>query len=84
VADPAAIDLTLAGARTLVTALDPSRLRIWVPSELFQGMAPGEARQFRVQIEGVPDLVTAVPGTDMVTVRRVIEPAGTEGRRDSP
>lgn len=84
VADPAAIDLTLAGARTLVTALDPSRLRIWVPSELFQGMAPGEERQFRVQIEGVPDLVTAVPGTDMVTVRRVMEPAGTEGRRDSP
>lgn len=76
VADPSVIQVRLVGARTLVTSLDPERLRVWVPPEYVQGMAPGEERVVNVRIEGVPALVTAIPGTDRVTVRRAIDQAG--------
>lgn len=78
VADPAMIQVRLAGARTLVTSLDPARLRVWVPPELLQGMAVGEERVVRVQVDGVPGLVTATPMTDRVTVRRVIDQVGAK------
>ncbi|MGB0542942.1 MAG: CdaR family protein [Longimicrobiales bacterium] len=76
VADPSVIQVRLVGARTLVTSLDPERLRVWVPPEYVQGLAPGEERVVNVRIEGVPALVTAIPGTDRVTVRRAIDQAG--------
>lgn len=76
VADPSVIQVRLVGARTLVTSLDPERLRVWVLPEYVQGMAPGEERVVNVRIEGVPALVTAIPGTDRVTVRRAIDQAG--------
>ena len=79
VAEPAVIQIRLAGARTLVTSLDPERLRAWVPPEYLQGMAPGEERVVNVRIEGVPGLVTAIPGTDRITVRRAIDQAGLPG-----
>lgn len=84
VAEPASIQVRLAGARTVVTALDPARLRVWVPPELLHGMAPGEARLVRVQVDGVPRLVTAVPGTERITVRRAADQAGSEALRDPP
>lgn len=84
VAEPSSIEVRLAGARTLVTALDPSQLRVWVPPELLQGMAPGEERVVRVQVDGVPPLVTAVPETDRVTVRRAIDGERDEGTGDRP
>jgi hypothetical protein len=84
VAEPSSIEVRLAGARTLVTALDPSQLRVWVPSELLQGMAPGEERVVRIQVDGVPPLVTAVPETDRVTVRRAIDRERDEGTGDHP
>lgn len=79
VAEPDAIQVRLAGARTLVTSLDPGRLRAWVPPEYLQGMEPGEERVVNVRIEGVPALVTAIPGNDRITVRRAIDQAGLAG-----
>ena len=84
VPDPADIQVRVSGARTLVTSLDPQRLRAWVPAELLQGMAPGEERNVRVRVDGVPALVTAIPGTERITVRRAIDQAGVEGLRDPP
>ncbi len=79
VADPSTIQVRLAGARTLVMSVDPERLRAWVPAEYLQGMAPGEERVVNVRIEGVPELVTAIPGNDRITVRRLIDQAGLPG-----
>lgn len=73
VIEPASIQVRLAGARTLVTSLDASRLRVWVPTELLQGMAPGEERVVRLQVDGVPALVSAMPGVERVTVRRAVD-----------
>ena len=59
--------------------LDPERLRAWVPPEYLEGMAPGEERVVNIRIEGVPGLVTAIPGNDRITVRRMIDQAGLPG-----
>ena len=79
IVDPAVIQVRLAGARTLVTSLDPERLRVWVPPEYLEGMVPGEQRVVNVRIEGFPALVTAIPGNDRITVRRLIDQAGLPG-----
>lgn len=82
VVEPASIQVRLSGARSIVTSLDPERLRVWVPPEMLDGMEPGEERLVRVQIDGVPELVTAVPGTERVTVRRAVdrqEPPAPQG-----
>lgn len=84
VVEPSTIQVRLAGARSIITSLDPSRLRVWVPPELFEGMDPGEERFLRVRVDGVPPLVTAVPGTERVTVRRAIDRAGTSGSQGPP
>ena len=73
IVDPLAIAVQLTGARTLVSALDPNLVRIWVQPDQLQGMAEGEERQVRVQLEGVPELITAVPEPDVVTVRRAAD-----------
>jgi hypothetical protein len=70
---PATVEVSLRGARTLVTAVDPEDLRGWMPPESLAGMAPGEERRVTVRLEGVPDLVTAVVRDDVVTVRRATE-----------
>lgn len=76
VPDPATIQVRLVGARTIVTSLDPSRLRAWVPPEFLLGMEVGEERRVRLQVDGVPPLVTAVPSADRVTVRRAADQEG--------
>ena len=83
VSDPVTIQLRLSGPQTLVTAFDPSLLRVWVPPEFLQGMAPGEERRVRLHVAGVPELVTATLGIESVTVRRVIDltGGGEEGNR---
>lgn len=68
---PPSIQLRLSGARTLVTAMDLSLLRVSVPPESLAGMVPGEQRRLPVQVDGVPELVTATPQTEVVTVTRV-------------
>ena len=84
IADPASIQVRLTGARTVVTGLDPARLRVWVSPELLQGMAAGEERVVRIQVDGLPSLVSAIPGTDRITVRRIIDEAGGDTQRDPP
>ncbi|MDH3423566.1 MAG: hypothetical protein OEN00_11285, partial [Gemmatimonadota bacterium] len=51
-----------------------SLLRVSVPPESLAGMVPGEVRRVRLQVDGVPALVTAYPSTEVVTVRRVADP----------
>ena len=84
VPDPVAVQLTLSGARTVVNSLDPAVLRVRVAPELLLGMEPGEERRVRVHVEGVPQLVTAIPGTEVVTVRRAIDLVGSEEDRNEP
>ena len=84
VADPATIQVRLMGARSIVTALDPSRLRVWVPAGLLLGMMPGEERFVRVQIDGMPALVTGAPEPERITVRRVIDQDGGGPEREGP
>jgi hypothetical protein len=67
--EPASIRLSLEGARTLVTAMDLSLLRVSVPSTSLAGMMLGEERVVRIQVDGLPPLVTARPVTEVVTVR---------------
>jgi hypothetical protein len=81
VADPDTIRLTLSGARSVVTSFDPSLLRVWVPAEFLQAMAPGEERRLRLQVGGLPSLVSAILGTEFVTVRRAADVAGGQPRR---
>jgi YbbR domain-containing protein len=76
VVDPPTVQLRLAGARTLVTAMDLSLLQVSVASESVRGMEPGEVRRVRLQIDGLPPLITAYPSTEVVTVRRQVGPAG--------
>ena len=73
VVDPVAVTVQLTGARTLVTALDPDLVRIWVRPDQLRGMVEGEERQVQVRLEGVPALVTAVLEPDVVTVRRAAD-----------
>jgi hypothetical protein len=76
VVDPVSIQIRVTGARSLVTTIEPGLLRVWVRAELLAGMAPGEERRVPLLVEGVPDLVTAVPTTDVVTVRRASDVGG--------
>ncbi len=77
--DPAAVSVVLQGARSLVDAVDPETLRAWVSTDLLHAMVPGEARRVPVEIEGVPDGISAQSTIDVVTVRRA-----SEGRDQSP
>jgi YbbR domain-containing protein len=74
VVSPATVDVTLRGARTLVTAVDPLDLRAWVAPELLRGMAAGEERRVQVRVEGVPTLVGYEVADELVTVRRASDP----------
>lgn len=81
VADPAVVRVTLIGAQTLVNRVDPTLLTAWVAPELLLDMEEGEERRASIRIEGVPDLVQAVPERALVTVRRMasgedLPPAG--------
>lgn len=70
VVEPTVVQVTLVGAQTLVNRVDPADLTAWVAPELLMDMEPGEERRVALRIEGVPDLVRAIPDRSMVTVRR--------------
>jgi len=70
---PSSVDVTLRGARSLVTAVDPADLRVWVAPELVQGIAPGESRRVPVHVDGVPSLVSAEVAEEIVSVRRAAD-----------
>ena len=81
VSDPLTVQVRLSGARTLVTAFDAVQLRLWVAPELLRGMVPGETRRVPIILDGVPALVAAEMGTDVVTVRRATDQDGGGDRR---
>lgn len=73
---PESVRVQLSGARSLVTTMDLTLLRVSVAAEDLAGMVPGEERRVPIEIDGVPPLVTARPSTDMVTIVRVVDPSG--------
>jgi hypothetical protein len=77
--EPSTIQLRLTGARTLLASFDVSLLRVAVAFESVRGMEPGEMRRVRIQVEGLPPLISAFPSTEVVTVRRI--DAGAERPR---
>lgn len=77
--DPATVRLTVVGARTLVGRVDPTLIAVWIPPESLAGMAPGDERRVSLRIDGVPELVRAIPDRTVVTVRR-LDGAGAAGR----
>lgn len=78
---PLSVDVTLRGARTLVTAVDPVDLRAWIAPELLRGMVAGEERRVPVQVQGVPNLVELQLAEEFVTVRTA---SGGPGRPRDP
>jgi hypothetical protein len=71
--EPASVGLRLVGARTLVTSMDLSLLRVVVVPESLRDLVPGEMRRVRLQVEGLPPLITAFPSSETVTVRSGVE-----------
>lgn len=81
--EPSAVRLRLVGARTLVTTMDLSLLRVSVPPADLAEMLPGEERVLHLRVDGVPALVTAQPETDVVTVTRLRESTEEESQAPS-
>ena len=71
---PATIQLTLRGARTQVTSLDPRRLRVVVPSSELLGLGEAEERRVPIVVEGLPSYMSVSSAVDTVVVRRPTEP----------
>lgn len=68
------VQVRLFGARSRVEGLDPGTMRAVVRSEDLAGMEPGEERRVMVRLEGLPQLIRAVPAADSVVARRSAEP----------
>jgi YbbR domain-containing protein len=77
---PAAVQLRIAGASSLVTGLDLSLVRVSAEPESLRGLERGEMRRVRLRVDGVPPLVTAQLSSDVVTARSA-EPAQGGGGR---
>jgi len=73
IVEPTLVRVTLVGARTLVGRVDQAYVRAWVAPELLMDMEPGEERRVDLRIEGIPDLVLAIPDRAQVTVRRTAD-----------
>ena len=71
--EPVMVQVRFSGPRSLVNALDPSLLRVWVSPEDLEGILPGEERRVPLRLEGIPEFVTAVPETSAVTAKRADE-----------
>lgn len=79
--DPSSVQLRLVGARTLVTSMDLSLLRVSLAPGSVRDLQPGETRLVRVEVEGVPPLITASPSTEVVSVRLATDrPSGPQQR----
>ena len=70
---PEAIQVTLTGARSRVSAIEAAFLRAVVPASALSDLTDVEVRRVPIVVEGVPSYVSAVPGVDTVAVRRRIE-----------
>lgn len=76
---PATVQLRLEGPSTLVTSLAISRIAVSVDPEALRGLEPGEMRRVRIQVEGVPPLVSAFLSSEVATARRADGPPGGGG-----
>jgi hypothetical protein len=53
--------------------MDLSLLQVSVAPEALRGLVPGEIRRVRLEISGLPPLITAYPSTETVMVRSAVE-----------
>ena len=70
---PEAVQVTVTGARSRVSAMEAFFLRAVVPASAIRDLAEVEVRRVPIVVEGVPSYVSVVPGVDTVTVRRRIQ-----------
>ena len=70
---PEAVQVTLTGARSRVSAIEADFLRAVVPAYAIRDLTEIELRRVPIVVEGVPSYVSVVPGVDTVAVRRRIE-----------
>ena len=70
---PEAVQVTLTGARSRVSAIEADFLRAVVPAYAIRDLTEIEVRRVPIVVEGVPSYVSVVPGVDTVAVRRRIE-----------
>ena len=68
--EPLLVQIQFSGPKSLVNALDPSLMRVWVSPEDLEGILPGEERRVPLRLEGVPEFVTAITETNAVIARR--------------
>jgi YbbR domain-containing protein len=69
---PSRVTVTLSGARSLVEAVDPSRLRVTPPPGPAAVLTPGQEIQVTPVVQGLPDLVEARVSPNQVTLRRPV------------
>ena len=70
---PEAVQVTVTGARSRVSAMEAFFLRAVVPASAIRDLEEVEVRRVPIVVEGVPSYVSVVPGVDTVTVRRRIQ-----------
>ena len=70
---PENVRVTVRGARSRVSAMDPDILRAVVPSGALQELGEVEERRVPIRVEGIPSYVSVVPSVDTVSVRRRTE-----------
>ena len=70
---PEAVQVTVTGARSRVSAMEAGILRAVVPAYAIRDLANVEVRRVPIVVEGVPSYVSVLPGVDTVEVRRRIE-----------
>ena len=68
--EPLLVQIQFSGPKSLVNAIDPSLMRVWVSPEDLEGILPGEERRVPLRLEGVPEFVTAITETNAVIARR--------------
>ncbi len=69
---PENMRVTVRGARSRVSAMDPDILTAVVPSDALRDLGDVEERRVPIRVEGVPSYVSVVPAVDTVSVRRRI------------
>ena len=67
---PENMRVTVRGASSRVSAMDPDILQAVVPSNALLDLGVSEERRVPIRVEGVPSYVSVVPSSDTVSVRR--------------
>jgi hypothetical protein len=72
VSSPLTLTVTIVGARSLVEAVVPERIRVRLPSEAVNSLSPGQEARVEPVVEGLPPLLEAVVDPRQVTLRRPV------------